>query len=215
MIDLHYRQISNIPMASYNAASLREFYDYTEKHLRALKSLGESNNQNNVVTMMKSKLPRSVLLRLEEQREENDKWTMESFRKCLLRYINIQEAADYQVRLLQIPKDFTRYPLKEQGQGFTTSCTTEAVLAEESGKQRQKKKRWIYCEGEHWSDEFLLLKHRSKKLKELKNRCFTCLKENDETKHWKASEKPCVHRGENRKHHWGLRPKKLSMKSTV
>ena len=46
---------------------------------------------------MKSKLPRSVLQRLEEQWEENEEWTMESFRKRLLRYINVQEAADYQV----------------------------------------------------------------------------------------------------------------------
>ena len=60
MIDLHYAQINNIPihiMASYKRTSLREFYDCTEKQLRALQSLGESNNQNNVLTMIKSKLP--------------------------------------------------------------------------------------------------------------------------------------------------------------
>ena len=72
MTDLHYVQINNFPMASYKTASLREFYDCTENHLRALQLLSESNNQNNVLTMMKSKLPRSVLLRLEEQREENE-----------------------------------------------------------------------------------------------------------------------------------------------
>ena len=99
MTDLHYVQINNFPMASYKTASLREFYDCTEKHLRALQLLGESNNQNNVLTMMISKLPRSVLLRLEDQREENEEWTVESFRKRLLRYINIQEHqhTDYQV----------------------------------------------------------------------------------------------------------------------
>ena len=85
MIDLQYVQINNIPMASYKTAWLREFCDCTEKHLRALESLGESNNQNNVLTMMKSKLPRPVLLRLEEQREEDEKWTVENFRKRLLR----------------------------------------------------------------------------------------------------------------------------------
>ena len=132
MIDLQYVQINNIPMASYKTAWLREFCDCTEKHLRALEPLGESNNQNNVLTMMKSKLPRSVLLRLEEQREENEEWTVESFRKRLLRYINIQEHqhTDYQVWLLQRPKDFKRHPLKEQDQGYITS-TTEALLADE------------------------------------------------------------------------------------
>ena len=72
MIDSHYAQINSIPMASYKTASLLEFYHCTEKHLRTLQSLGESNNQNNIITKMKSKLPRSVLLRLEEQREENE-----------------------------------------------------------------------------------------------------------------------------------------------
>ena len=169
MIDLHYSQINNIPMASYKTASIREFYDCTEKHL------GESNNQNNVLTMMKSELTRSVLLRLEEQREENEKWTVENFRKCLLRYIKIKEAADYQVRLLQRPKNFTRHPLKGQGQGYTSS-TIEALLADESGKQRQRKKRCIYCKGEHWSDEYLRSPNNEVRKNKPKNRCLICLK---------------------------------------
>ena len=36
MIASHYLQINNIPMASYKTASLREFYNCTEKHLCAL-----------------------------------------------------------------------------------------------------------------------------------------------------------------------------------
>ena len=55
------------------------FVNSTEKHLRALQSLGESNDQNNILTMIKSKLVRSMLLRLEEKREENEEWTVESF----------------------------------------------------------------------------------------------------------------------------------------
>ena len=42
-----------------------------------------------------------MLLRLEEKREENEEWTVESFWKRLLRYINIKETEDYQVCLLQ------------------------------------------------------------------------------------------------------------------
>ena len=55
------------------------FVNSTEKHLRALQSLGESNDQNNILTMIKSKLVRSMLLRLDEKREENEEWTVESF----------------------------------------------------------------------------------------------------------------------------------------
>ena len=77
-------------------------------------------------------------------------------------------AADYQIRLIQRAKDFTRQPLKEQGQGYTTSSAIEAVLSDESGKQRQRKNRYIYCEGEHWSDECLhypIIQVRRNKLK--------------------------------------------------
>ena len=62
MIDSHYAQINNTPVASFKTASLCEFYDCTEKDLCALQILGEINNQNNVLTMMKSKLTISVLL---------------------------------------------------------------------------------------------------------------------------------------------------------
>ena len=126
MIDSHSAQINNIPMASYMTASLLEFFDCTEKHLGALQSLDESNNQNHdEIQTTKIRPPK-----IEEQREETEEWTVENFRKHLLHYINIQEAADYQTRLLQRPKDFTRRPLKEQGQRYTTSSTTEALLAD-------------------------------------------------------------------------------------
>ena len=42
--DSHYAQINKIPMTFYNTGSLRECYDFTEKHLRALQSLGKSKN---------------------------------------------------------------------------------------------------------------------------------------------------------------------------
>ena len=68
---------------------------------------------------------------------------MESFRKRFLRYINVQEAADYQVRLLHRPKDFTRHPLKEQGQGYTT-ISIEALVAESHvNKDKERKDAYI------------------------------------------------------------------------
>ena len=48
-----------------------------------------------------------------------------------------------------------------------------------------------------------------------KNQCFVCLTENHKTKHCKVPDKPCVHCGENRKHHRTLCPKKLQIKSTA
>ena len=85
---------------------------------------------------------------------ENKEWTVESFRKRLLRCIYIQEASDHQVQPLQRPKDSSRHPLKEQGQVYATGSIMNALLADELGKQRQRKERCIYCEGEHWRHEW-------------------------------------------------------------
>ena len=52
-------------------------------------------------------------------------------------------------------KRLHKTPAKGEGQGYATSSTIEALLADESSKQRQRKKKWIYCEGEHWSDKCL------------------------------------------------------------
>ena len=45
MINAHYAKMTNLTAATCKAASLRSFYDTTEKHLRCLHSLGEDNNQ--------------------------------------------------------------------------------------------------------------------------------------------------------------------------
>ena len=56
-------------MATYKATSLRVFCDTMEKHLRCLQSLGEDDNNTQILTVLQSKLPRSVLLQLEKIKE--------------------------------------------------------------------------------------------------------------------------------------------------
>ena len=129
------------------------------------------------------------------------------------RYIKIQEAAYYQVRLLQKAKNFMRYPLKEPDHGYTTISTIEALLADESGRQRQTNKRCIYCEGDHYSDEWLRYANIQVRRNKLKNWCFICFKDNHKAKHGKASEKPCVHCEEYRKHHRSLCPKSFQWRA--
>ena len=66
-------------VATFKSASLRSFYDTTEKHLRCLYSLGQDNNQMQVLSMMQLKLPRRVLVKLEEMKPEGEEWTVENF----------------------------------------------------------------------------------------------------------------------------------------
>ena len=46
-----------------------------------------------------SKLPQNNFSKLEEQKDEDDEWTVETFRKRLKRYITAQEPGDQQLRL--------------------------------------------------------------------------------------------------------------------
>ena len=87
--------------------------------------------------------------------------------------------------------------LKEESQGYTTNSTNEVILADETGKQKQRKKRCIYCEGEYWSDECLRYPNIDARRNKLKNRCFISLEETNKTKLCQVPEKPCVHWIEN------------------
>ena len=47
--------------------------------------------------MMKSKLPQNIKSKLEEQKDQTDEWTVETFRKKLRRYITTQEAGNQEL----------------------------------------------------------------------------------------------------------------------
>ena len=71
MIDAHYAKMMNLPVATYKSTPLRSFYDITEKHLHCLHSLREDDNEIQILLMLKSKLPRNVLLEWEKMKTEN------------------------------------------------------------------------------------------------------------------------------------------------
>ena len=97
MVNAHYAKLINLPVATFKSASLRSFCNTTEKHLRCLRSLGQDDNQLQVLSMMQLKFPRSLLLKLEEMKPEGEEWTVENVRRLLKRHINAEEAGDLQV----------------------------------------------------------------------------------------------------------------------
>ena len=80
--DAHYAKLMNLPMATYKVTSLRTFHDTTEKQMRFLQSLGEDDNQMQVLPMLKSKLPHSVVTDLGKMKVENEEWTVETLESC-------------------------------------------------------------------------------------------------------------------------------------
>ena len=62
-------QLMDMPAAVNKVLSLRATYDNIEKHLRSLNALGEDTNQRQIISMIRSKLPKVVLARLEERKD--------------------------------------------------------------------------------------------------------------------------------------------------
>ena len=98
MIDTQITQLMYLPIAMNKTLSLSTYF-VTEKHLRAFQSLGVKIEQKQLLSMMKSKLPRNILSKLEEQKDEQDEWTVGNFSKRLKRYVTAIEAGDQQLRL--------------------------------------------------------------------------------------------------------------------
>ena len=89
MINGHFLQLRNLPIASTYYEKLRSTYDHIEQHLRSLQALGESTECNLLVFLIQSKLPRSVLAKLEEYKKSEDQWTVERLRIELKRYVAV------------------------------------------------------------------------------------------------------------------------------
>ena len=49
-------------------------YDMIKKHLHSLELLGEDISNNMIVSLVKSELPKAVIARLEEYKDDNTPW---------------------------------------------------------------------------------------------------------------------------------------------
>ena len=100
MIDAHYSQLRDIQPSMGHSSKLRLTLDLMEKHLRSLESLGEDVNNNMIVSLAKSKLPRFVIVRLEEYKDDDSKpWDLNTLRKGLNKFVSAQEAGERQMNL--------------------------------------------------------------------------------------------------------------------
>ena len=203
MIDSHYTHLMDLQPAINKIHSLRATYDTIEQHLRSLQALGEDTNQRQLISMIRSKVPKAVLARLEERKDAKDNWTVDLLRQCLKGYITAQEAAENQI-LLHAQHSHTRNNQQRNFQNFKPFATTETLLSNESMDKKQRK--CLYCQRSHWSDECRTVKELAKGKEILRGRCFICLKDNHMMKSCKK-DKPCYHCKAKGSHHRSLCPK--------
>ena len=210
MVDSHYTRLMDMQQAINKIQSLRSTYDTIEQHLRSLQALGEDVNQGQIVSMIRSKLPKAVLTRLEERKEAGKEWTVELLRECLKTYITTQETAENQI-LLHMENSSTRNNQQRSFQNSKPFSTTETLYSNEQLQGKQKK--CVFCQRSHWSDECRTVKELLKRKEALKGKCYVCLKDNHTAKNCKK-DKPCYHCKERGKHHRSLCPKLFEQTQT-
>ena len=211
MLEAHYAQLLKLDQAQKDINSLRTFYDKTEKHLRVLQSLGEDTNHRNILSIIRSKFPGTILGKLAEMKQdETEEWTVEGFQKKLQRYISAQEEAQHQLHLHSQEESTCTNPIVHSLRS-NTRFTGEALLSSEIDKQKSTKRtyRCIFCEGKHWSDECQQYPDLITRKEKLKRRCFICLRNDHMAKDCKSKDRLCIHCGERNKHHRSLCPKKF------
>ena len=105
VLDAHHRHLMDLAQVSSNStSSLRATYDAVEKHLRSLQSLGKDIHHRQIISIILTNLPKVVIARLEQQKDPDEEWTVETLRKALKNYISAQEVAESQVQQQEQPK---------------------------------------------------------------------------------------------------------------
>ena len=61
MIDAHYSRLRDIPIGSTYYEKLRGTFDQIERHIRSLEALGQNVENEFMVSLIRSKLPRTIL----------------------------------------------------------------------------------------------------------------------------------------------------------
>ena len=178
ILDNHYNQLSEMPTASNKASSLRSTYDDIEQHLRSLESLGEDINQRQFITTIRNKLPKVVIARLELQKDPDVDWSVEKLRKCLRTYITAQEVAENQkIANSEETNKHQSYRYRQHPQPKQVFGSADMMLANE----RPQRRKCIFCQRNHWSDECRTVSTIEERKEKLKGRCNICLQTNHET----------------------------------
>ena len=205
IVDTHYTKLMEMSPAVNRTTSLRDTLDVIEQHLRSLQSLGEDVNQRQIISVIRTKLPKVVIARLEQQKDPDTQWTVESLRKSLKAYISAQEVAENQFLLSQQEQVTSKgHDYKGKQPIFKKPFgTTDALLMNE--KFRSSKPRCIYCEKPHWSDECRTVSTLQARREKVKGKCYICLQSGHLKINCKVT-KPYFHCKTAKSHHRSLCP---------
>ena len=198
IINAHYAKLKEMLISSTYYEKLQSTYDSIEKHLRSLEALGENVENNLMMSLLQSKLPKHVLARLEEYKNDDNPWSVGLFRKELKKYITAQEIGNRLTSLNSNNQSRINEPRKPYDQ-------RQPTVAFSTG---ERQRNCIYCNKGHWSDECKEFPDVPSRKKQISGRCYICLKTGHLLKNC-LSTKRCVYCKQERNHHRSLCPKQF------
>ena len=198
IINAHYAKLKEMPISSTYYEKLQSTYDSIEKHLRSLEALGENVENNLMMSLLQSKLPKHVLARLEEYKNDDNPWSVGLFRKELKKYTTAQEIGNRLTSLNSNNQSRINEPRKPYDQ-------RQPTVAFSTG---ERQRNCIYCNKGHWSDECKEFPDVQSRMKQISGRCYICLKTGHLLKNC-LSTKRCVYCKQERNHHQSLCPKQF------
>ena len=152
MMYAQYIALMDLPVSLIVTVKLRATSDMIEV-------LGENVDQPHFVFFTKSELPKMVISRMEEYKDMEEKWTMESIRKVLKRHISAQEIREPQPQVIPSLEGQDTAVKSQKQKSFSSkwsgATTTGALLSgnEESATDSQAS-GCFYCQRkDHWSDQ--------------------------------------------------------------
>ncbi|XP_071145174.1 uncharacterized protein [Mytilus edulis] len=184
VVNKHYSDLINLQSASNQTTHLRRLYDDLERHLRSLDAMHQDVTQDVFISMITSKLPKEVLIQLEIQKGNNERWTVGKLRQFFNNYITAREAAESQSKETHTsPSSEEKQQSKIQSNNSNFQprkhLSAEALMTiKPFGKNSGSGNSMVcrYCDRHHWSDEcrkFSTIEDRKQKIK---GSCYTCLK---------------------------------------
>ncbi|CAC5354903.1 unnamed protein product [Mytilus coruscus] len=184
VVNKHFSDLINLQSASNQTTNLRRLYDDLERHLRSLEALQQDVTQDVFISMITSKLPKEVIIQLEIQKGNNERWTVGMLRQFFNTYITAREAAESQSKETHTgssseEKQHSKY--QSNGNNFQPRkhLSAEALMTiKPFGKNSGSGNSMVcrYCDGHHRSDECRKLSTIVDRKQKIKGSCYTCLK---------------------------------------
>ena len=129
----------DLPSSTNQTPALPSTFDELEKHLRCLSLLGEDTNHRHFVSLIKSKLPKEVVIKLEEMKGPIEVWSVQLLQKKLQVHLTATENAARQRRtyLLQnvaSTNKFTTSPKRSSAQALIAGASSNASYLQNQQK---------------------------------------------------------------------------------